>query len=400
VATLASVYGLRMFGLFLILPVLAIYAQDLDGATPMLMGIALGVYGISQAVFQLPFGYLSDHFGRKPMILFGLGLFIVGSLVAAWADTITGVIIGRALQGSGAIAAVVLALTSDLTRENQRTKAMAIIGMSIGLAFMLALIAAPLLSSIIGVQGLFVMTALLAIVSMVVVVKLLPAPQQVRNLDVRAVPATMWTVLKSRDLQRLNLGIFILHFVLTAMFVAIPIVMVENIQLSTDGHWRVYVPALLISVVLMVPLIILSARRNWTMRVFLTAVCILISRIAPAATKGSAMGVYNTFQFLGVFCGGLTGGTLYGRFDSVDAVYIAAAFALIVWIVILYRSKPPRLLDGLAVCIADNVESQRFLEIEGVEEAVVVSRDGMAYLKVDPQLFDSTSLADLIYEPN
>ncbi len=437
-ATLASVYGLRMFGLFLILPVLAIYAQDLDGATPMLMGIALGVYGISQAVFQLPFGYLSDHFGRKPMILFGLGLFIVGSLVAAWADTITGVIIGRALQGSGAIAAVVLALTSDLTRENQRTKAMAIIGMSIGLAFMLALIAAPLLSSIIGVQGLFVMTALLAIVSMVVVVKLLPAPQQVRNLDVRAVPATMWTVLKSRDLQRLNLGIFILHFVLTAMFVAIPIVMVENIQLSTDGHWRVYVPALLISVVLMVPLIILSARRNWTMRVFLTAVCILlfaqlllmrdinsvaamifalsvffwgfnlleamlpslISRIAPAATKGSAMGVYNTFQFLGVFCGGLTGGTLYGRFDSVDAVYIAAAFALIVWIVILYRSKPPRLLDGLAVCIADNVESQRFLEIEGVEEAVVVSRDGMAYLKVDPQLFDSTSLADLIYEPN
>lgn len=433
--TLAGVYGLRMFGLFLILPVLAVYSQELDGATPFLMGIALGVYGISQAVFQIPFGFLSDRYGRKPLIVFGLTLFILGSLLAALADTITGVILGRALQGAGAIAAVVLALTSDLTRENQRTKAMAIIGMSIGFAFMLALIAAPVLASIIGVRGLFVMTAMLAAASIVVVVKLIPTPHRVRNLDVKAKPSTMWPLLKNRDLSRLNLGIFILHFVLTAMFVAIPIEMVEQLSLQTGAHWQVYVPALGISIVLMIPLVIASSRRRWTMRVFLGAVCILlfaqillmrgastvsgmilsltvffwgfnlleamlpslVSRIAPAATKGSAMGVYNTFQFLGVFFGGMVGGLMYGQF-GVEAVYLIAALALLVWIIVLYRSKAPRLLDGLAVCVASGVDAARFLEVDGVEEAVVVSDDGMAYLKIDPDQFNCSDIDDLIVQ--
>ena len=174
---LASVYGLRMFGLFLILPVLAIYAEALDGATPLLMGVALGIYGISQALFQIPFGILSDRFGRKPIILLGLSIFVLGSLVAAFADTINGVIIGRALQGAGAIAAVVLALTSDLTRENQRTKAMAMIGMTIGLAFMLALLTAPWLEFLMGVPNMFAMTAALALASMVVIVKVVPNPR-------------------------------------------------------------------------------------------------------------------------------------------------------------------------------------------------------------------------------
>jgi len=171
IAALASVYGLRMFGLFLILPVLSIYAEQLEGATPMLMGIALGVYGITQALFQIPFGMLSDKYGRKPLIIIGLSIFAFGSIVAAMSDSITGVIIGRALQGAGAIAAVVLALTSDLTRENQRTKAMAFIGMTIGLAFMFALIAAPMLELMLGVKGMFVLTAILACLSMVLIWK-------------------------------------------------------------------------------------------------------------------------------------------------------------------------------------------------------------------------------------
>lgn len=433
VTALASIYGLRMFGLFLILPVLSVYAAQLNGATPMLMGIALGVYGISQAIFQIPFGVLSDRFGRKPLILFGLSLFAIGSLVAAFSSTIAGVIIGRALQGSGAIAAVVLALTSDLTREDQRTKAMAFIGMSIGLAFMLALIAAPILSSIIGVPGLFVMTAVLAIASMVVVVKVVPSPTRKTNLEVKAVPATMWSVLKNPTLLRLDLGIFILHFVLTAMFVVIPIALFEQLKLDTQLHWQVYLPSLLISVLLMIPLVILSSKRDWTLRVFMMGVCLLlfaqalllrgadsiglmvlcltvffwgfnlleamlpslISRLAPAATKGSAMGVYNTFQFLGVFFGGFIGGALYGRF-GVSTVHLSCAIALLVWLVIVYQTKPFKLLDSLIVKIKDRVSLDSLSQIDGVEEAVIVASDGVAYLKIDKQRLDRQALEVLI----
>ena len=433
VSALAGVYGLRMFGLFLILPVLSIYAEQLEGATPVLMGIALGIYGITQAIFQIPFGALSDRFGRKPLIILGLSLFVLGSLIAAFADTITGVIIGRALQGSGAIAAVVLALTSDLTREEQRTKAMAFIGMTIGLAFMLALIAAPVLSSIIGVPGLFIMTAILAVASMFVVIKVVPSPAPIKNLEVKAVPATMWAVLKNRSLLQLDVGIFILHFVLTAMFIAVPIALTEQLQLDSQFHWRVYLPALLISIVLMVPLIILSARRGWALRIFMIGVCILlfaqllllrgvhsvqlmtlcltvfflgfnlleamlpslISRLAPAATKGSAMGVYNTFQFLGVFFGGLIGGILYGQF-GVSAVYLSCALALLLWVVIAYRTEPFKLLDSMVVRLKEGVNRQDLILIKGVEDAVAVPNDGVAYLKVNSHELDRESLRTLI----
>ena len=327
ITALASVYGLRMFGLFLILPVLAIYAEQLDGSSPMLMGVALGVYGITQAIFQIPFGVMSDKFGRKPIIIFGLVIFIIGSLVAAFSSTISGVIIGRALQGAGAIASVVLALTSDLTRENQRTKAMAFIGMTIGLSFLLALIFAPILEFVIGVKGLFILTAVLAGISIFVVHKVVPTPVQTFNLEVRAVPRRMLGLLKHPFLIRLDLGIFILHFVLTAMFVVVPVILLEQLKLPTQSHWKVYVPALLASIVFMVPMIILSSKKKWLMRVFLAAISILlfaqcllmwrplgvmgmtvclffffwgfnlleamlpslVSRVAPAAGKGSAL---------------------------------------------------------------------------------------------------------------
>ena len=380
VAALASVYGLRMFGLFLILPVLAIYAEQLDGASPLLMGVALGIYGITQALFQIPFGLLSDKFGRKPIIIAGLSIFAFGSLVAAAATSIEGVIIGRALQGAGAIAAVVLALTSDLTRENQRTKAMALIGMTIGAAFLLALIAAPWLVSFIGVQGLFIMTAVLALASMAVIIKVVPTPLQTYNLEVRAVPARMLGLLKNKQLIRLDFGIFILHFVLTAMFVVVPIIMLDTLKMPTADHWRVYIPAVIASIFFMVPMIVLSGRKQHLIKVFLTAVCILlfaqillmrgpqsvlaltlcmffffwgfnlleamlpsmISRVAPAASKGSAMGVYNTFQFLGVFFGGLIGGLVYGKF-GVPAVFVVSAVTLLVWCYLIYSAPPLRL---------------------------------------------------------
>ena len=433
---LASVYGLRMYGLFLILPVLAIYAEDLEGATPVLMGIALGVYGITQAIFQIPFGFLSDKFGRKPVILIGLTIFVIGSLVAAFSTTITGVIIGRALQGGGAIAAVVLALTSDLTRENQRTKAMAMIGMTIGLAFMLALLTAPWLASMISVPGLFAMTAVLAVMSMIVIVKVVPTPVQSRNLEVRPEPIRMFKLLRHPQLFRLDIGIFILHFVLTSMFVAVPIILSQELKLDTSEHWSVYLPSLLASVVLMVPLIILSAKKERVQKIFFVAVCLLlasqlmllfgshgtfaltlcllvffwgfnlleamlpslVSRLAPAASKGSAMGVYNTFQFMGIFFGGFLGGVLYGRFGT-SAVFVMSGALLIVWAVILYRAPTMKLLDSLVIQIdadADYCCKTALEKVEGVEEVIIIDGESVAYLKVDKAQLDQAALDQII----
>ncbi len=433
---LASVYGLRMYGLFLILPVLAIYAEQLEGATPMLMGIALGVYGITQALFQIPFGILSDRFGRKPIIIIGLLIFVVGSLVAALASSIEGVILGRALQGAGAIAAVVLALTSDLTRENQRTKAMAMIGMTIGLAFMLALVSAPWLAFFLSVPGLFAMTAVLAVLAMVVVIKVVPTSVQTRNMDVSPVPTRMLQLLRNPQLIRLDVGIFILHFVLTAMFVSVPIIMMQELNLETSQHWSVYVPALLASIVFMVPLVILSTKKHLVQRIFFLAVCILIlaqvvlavrpmgvlgltlclfvffwgfnlleamlpslvSRLAPAACKGSAMGVYNTFQFLGIFFGGLLGGVLYGNY-GVNSVFILCGVLLIIWAVLLQTAPTMVLLDSLVVHVnpSSNVDCKCTLEeIEGVEEVIILDGESIAYLKVDKSKLDTDALDKII----
>lgn len=432
ITALASIYGLRMFGLFLILPVLAIYAEQLDNATPAMMGIALGIYGITQALFQIPFGLMSDKFGRKPMIIFGLLIFALGSLIAAFSDTIQGVIFGRALQGAGAIAAVVLALTSDLTRENQRTKAMALIGMTIGLSFLLALIAAPFLQALIGVKGLFVLTAILAFASILVIIKAVPTPIQTYNLEVRAVPSRMWSLLRHPHLIRLDLGIFVLHFVLTAMFVVVPMVLLQNNGLQTTEHWRVYVPALLVSIVFMVPMIILSSREGWTQKVFLAAICILlvaqcllmwrpmgvlgmtlclfvffwgfnlleamlpslVSRVAPAACRGSAMGVYNTFQFSGVFFGGFLGGVTYGAY-GINAVFVMCGVLLVVWVYLVYSAPAFKLLDSMVVSVANaaGLDCERELEaVEGVEEAIIIKNEAMAYLKVDKSKLDQAAL--------
>ncbi|MFT5571926.1 MAG: MFS family permease [Cryomorphaceae bacterium] len=436
ISALASVYGLRMFGLFLILPVLALYAEELEGATPMLMGIALGVYGITQALFQIPFGILSDKFGRKPIIVLGLSIFVLGSLVAALSSTIGGVIFGRALQGAGAIAAVVLALTSDLTRENQRTKAMAMIGMTIGFAFVLALVAAPFLEFFVGVNGLFVITAILGIASIFVVLKVVPTPIQTHNLEVRAVPRRMVELVRHPQLIRLDLGIFILHFVLTAMFVVVPLILMNQLALDTQEHWKVYVPALLASIVFMVPMIIVSSRKNLLMPIFMSAICILffaqclliwqpngvmgmtaclffffwgfnlleamlpslVSRVAPAACRGSAMGVYNTFQFLGVFFGGFIGGTIYGAV-GISAVFAVCSVLLIIWAYLVYTAPVLRLLDSMVVTVNHQagLDCQSILEaVEGVEEVIILEGESTAYLKVDKERLDIEALNQII----
>jgi len=435
--SLASLFALRMLGLFMILPVFSVYGAELDGANAMLVGFAIGAYGLTQALFQVPFGLLSDRLGRKPVIILGLLIFFVGSVVAAVSDSIYGVIAGRALQGTGAIASVVMALLSDLTSDQNRTKAMAGVGASIGLSFSIAIVLGPVLASWFGVSGLFWFIAMLAILGVGVVVWVVPTPQlQHMSRDSRPVPSQFVTVLKNLELLRLNMGIFLLHLAMTACFVAVPVVLVSEIGLASPQHWMVYLPILLASFVFMVPLMIIAEKKRRIREVFLLAIALLcislfalstwrssmlflsvglfvffwafnlleamlpsmVSKIAPAGNKGTSMGVYSSSQFLGAFFGGLGGGYLQGAF-GLSSVFLASGTLAVLWFIVAFGMKQPRFLHSYRIELAgvnslSNIKSQ-LLSVEGVEDAIVVAEEGAAYLKVDKNCLDDQHLKQI-----
>jgi MFS family permease len=368
-ASLASIFALRMLGLFLILPVFTIYAPTIPGGDNMtLVGIALGAYGLTQALFQIPFGMASDRFGRKPVIVAGLLLFAVGAVISALATDIYWMIAGRVLQGAGAISAAVTALAADLTRPQHRTKVMAMIGSSIGLVYALSLVVAPSLYGVIGMSGIFWMTAALALGAIVLLATAVPPAPTFAP----APPARFREVLSDTRLLRLNYGIFTLHMAQMGMFVVLPGLLLGAGNLPVAEHWKVYLPAVLISFVVMVPAIIAAERRGKVKQVFIAAVGLLlmtqlgfvlgsgslaglgfallgyfvafnileatlpsmISRIAPPNAKGAALGVYNTTQSLGVFCGAAVGGLL-ARHYSATAVFIGAAIMAAIWLLLV-----------------------------------------------------------------
>lgn len=425
-----------MLGLFLILPVFALYAEQLADVTPALIGVAIGAYGLTQAMLQVPFGMLSDRIGRKPIIVFGLLVFAAGSAVAASAESIWWVIAGRALQGSGAIAAAVMALAADLTREQNRTKAMAVIGMSIGLAFAVSLVLGPLLSIWIGVPGIFWLTAVLALLGIGVTLFLVPNPARLTShRDTGAVAGQFSRVLANRDLLRLDGGILLLHMMLTAVFIAVPLTLRDVTGLTVERHWLVYLPVVLLAMALMVPFIVIAEKRRKMKPVFLSAIVAigvaqvgflllqtslvgfalalllffvafnlleaslpsLISKMAPAESKGTAMGVYSTSQFVGAFLGGVLGGTLYSRF-GLGGVYLGGATAALLWLLIAFRMSPPSYLSGYLLNVGVQSAQQaadlerRLSRIDGVGEVVVMAEEGVAYLKVDSAVVDFTIL--------
>lgn len=437
---LAGVYGVRMLGLFLILPVFALFAEGLPDATPFLTGLAVGIYGLTQAALQIPFGLLSDRIGRKPVIFGGLLLFALGSAIAGSADDVWLVIIGRAVQGAGAISAAVMALAADLTREENRTKAMATIGMTIGLSFMLALLAGPLLGRLIGVSGIFWLTAVLALVAIALVALVVPTPTRSRtHRDAEAVPAMFRRVFSFSDLWRLDLGIFSLHLILTALFLSIPLVL-RDLGLAPVQHSTLYLPVMLISLVAMVPFVIIAEKRGMMKQVLLGAVAALslgqfalgmfadefwgfvgallvfftainlleammpslVSKVAPVDAKGTAMGVYSTSQFAGAFVGGLVGGTVHQHF-GVTAVFEAGALVALIWLLVASGMRKPGRYSSRLVNL-DSVDDggdlvDRLLRVPGVVEAVVVADEGVAYLKVDRERLDDVALDEIVARP-
>jgi MFS family permease len=377
--SLAAVFCVRMLGLFMVYPVFAVFARHLSGATPYRIGLALGIYGLSQGVLQMPFGVLSDRVGRKVMIVLGLVVFGLGSAVAASSTTIDGMIIGRLLQGAGAVGSVILALVADLTADKNRTKAMALVGMTIGLSFLVAIVTGPAVAGWIGVAGIFWLMTALALVGIAITLFVVPAPPPAHvHPEAETVPGLVGATLRNPELLRLDFGIFALHAMLTASFLVLPGLLRGTLAVSSRDQWFVYLPVLLVSVAVMVPAIIVAERHRRLKSVVVGAVAALavsqlmlatagedpyvlvaamvvffagfnimeaslpslVTKTAPAGSRGTATGIYSSSQFLGIFAGGVIGGWVH-QSAGTAAVFLLAAAVAIVWLLVAATMRGP-----------------------------------------------------------
>ena len=440
--SLAGIFGLRMLGMFVILPVFAIYAEHIPGGNNLtLVGIALGAYGLTQSVLQIPFGWLSDRFGRKPVIYFGLMIFALGSFVAAAADDIYIVILGRVLQGAGAISAAVMAMAADLTREDQRTKAMAMIGSTIGLTFAVSLVASPWLNQVIGVPGIFALTGVLSLLAMIVVY-LIPDAHSTHAQEAALAAPNFARVLWEPQLARLNVGIFVLQAVLMALFVVVPLALRDS-GLAVDHHWQVYLPVMLGSFVLMLPGILIAEKYGRVKAVFIASVAMilggqlampwllggvapiavfllifftafnvleamlpsLISRLAPPGAKGMAIGIFSSVQFMGTFAGAAGGGFLYQHFGA-RGVFVLDAVLLAAWLALAAGMQAPRSVRTriYAIPALDSTQASSLLARlqaqPGVREVILTAGERTASLKIDATGFDERVVLRLIEEVN
>ncbi len=424
----------------MILPVFSLYADDFTGATPLLTGLAIGIYGLTQGLFQLPFGFLSDRFGRKKIIVIGLLIFCLGSIVAAEADSIYQIIAGRALQGLGAIAAAIMALAADLTREEVRLRVMAFIGMSIGASFMVSMVVGPLLAANYGLSLIFWITAGLALAGIAVIIFITPNPQsQAFHRETQLSLADVGKIVKNVDLQRLDLGVFVLHLVLSATFVVFPLILRDSLFIDAAVHWKTYLPVFAFSVLGMLPLIIIAEKFRQLKSMFLVGITIvllaeaglalvttydmvflmlvlffigfnfleaslpsLVARIAPADMKGTAMGLFSSAQFLGAFSGGIVGGVLLASENPARGFLVLAGIVL-AWLLIASFMKQPKLLASKIVSLKNmedetlNLFVKKALLIDGVNEVSVYADDRVAYLKVEKS-FDEETLTALLAE--
>lgn len=437
---LAAIFAARLLGLFMIYPVFASYASRLRGATPATIGIALGVYGLTQGLLQIPYGLVSDRVGRKPVIAVGLLLFAAGSIVAALAHAIGGMTIGRALQGTGAVGSVVLATVADLTREEVRTRAMAIVGMTIGLSFAVAIVLGPVVAAFSGVPAIFWLTALLAVLGIVITYGVLPGQVRARHhIETEPIPRLVWGVICNGQLLRLDASIFVLHFMLTASFLAVPLLLLHALHIPASRDWIVYLPVLAVSIVLMVPAIVVAEKAGRMKEVFLATIVLLaasqlalllwssdtvvvalalvafftgfnimeaslpslITKIAPAHAKGTATGVFSSAQFLGIFAGGAVGG-LASALGGTAGVFALTLAGALVWFGLAATMRRPSSYSSYLTrvgsvgsgSIADL--TSRLKNAPGVVDAVIAPDEGVAYLKIDRTRFDPNEVARIV----
>lgn len=440
-ASIGLLYVIRMLGLFMVLPVLPLLGPDLEAATPALVGLALGIYGLSQACLQIPLGLVSDRVGRKPVIIGGLLIFVAGSIVAGMSESIYGVIAGRFLQGCGAVASTLLALMSDLTRIDQRSKSMAIIGMSIGGSFGVSLILGPLISNHFGLAGVFWFAAWAGLLGIVVVLAFIPTPRiRTHNLDSVVSVTRFRDVMKDASLLRADFSIFAVHYLLMSSFIAFPVLMRGTGVIEDSDHHFVYLTLLIISFIFMGPLMWLSDRRESSKEMLVSMVAILlvslvilanvdgifgvlgammlffmafnllevilpslVSRISPAGARGTAMGVYSTAQFFGAFVGGTAGGIILSWWDISYLMYANAVMCGI-WFLIGVTMKKPADMSSRTIRIPKDAEAgaidvlEALSSVDGVLDVVVIEEEGIAYLKVDNNLFRDGALDD--FEPD
>lgn len=425
--TISMIMGLRMIGLFMVLPVFSLYADHLTDATPFLIGLAMGTYGLAQAICQITFGALSDKIGRKPAILAGLLIFTLGSLLAGYADSIYMMIIGRTLQGMGAIGSTTLALLADLTREDQRSKSMMIIGITIGFSFSLAMLLGPLLTKWVTVGDLFYLAALLALVGIAILYMSVPNPATSRwHRDTEPELHSFLQLLRAPDLARLNIGVLVLHAVFTAIFIVVPISLYQSAGLAANQQWEIYLPALLIALVFSMFAIGASERKQQVKHYFLGSILFmiiaeiifwlgdghianmtaaialfftgftilesflpsLVSRTAPASCKGSAMGLYSCAQYLGIFVGGVLGGWLYSQYHF-SGVYAFCISLTIFWLLIAFFMRQPRYLTTRVIRLAPSQLSawpqheMALLSLAGMAEVTLVTEENMVYTKME-----------------
>ena len=429
--SLASVFAFRMLGLFMLMPVLAIYGQELSGFSPIWIGFAIGAYGLTQAVLQIPMGWLSDKIGRKKVIVGGLSIFAIGSIVAATADSMQMVTLGRGLQGMGAIASSLLAFASDLSRDEQRPKVMAVIGMSIGMSFAIAMLMGPMVAAAWGISGVFWLTAILALAGIFIVLFLVPkAVNKAPKGDTLASMSDIKKLIKNPQLARLDLGVMLLHLTLTTIFVVLPEQLIAK-GLAAPAHWQVYIPVLVLAFLFMAPVMIIAIRKEKEKQAYLGSIAVLalsmitmasgvdsilamaacmlayfvafnfleatmpalVSRLAPASQKGSAMGVYSSGQFFGAFLGGILGGYV-AQSTTPQAVFAAAAVVGVIWLILAWNMQvPPRSkMISLMTELSNEQQAQtlasRLVALPGVIEATVVCDENRSYLKIDDKEFD------------
>ncbi|AXA34490.1 MFS transporter [Francisella adeliensis] len=436
---ISLIYCFRMIGLFIIFPIFSLYINHLSDATPFLIGLALGVYGLTQAMLQIVLSICSDKYGRKPVILFGLILFIIGSIVAALSTSIYGIIIGRAIQGAGAIGSTLSALVADSTKEENRLKAMSLVGMSIGFSFLIAMMISSILNSIIGLSGIFWLTAIFGFISIFMLSRIPTPKTSTFHHEGKTVFTLLKDVVSHKELLKLNYGIFSLHACLTALFIVIPPIMTNILEVKADYQWVIYLPVLIISFSMMFPFVMIAEVKRKMRSYFIIAVAILsisiglltlsythvfilsvlltfffaaftflesclpslVSKIAPVGSKGTAMGVFSSCQFFGIFVGGMVGGVVYHHFHIAGVLTLCLTLGIL-WLIVSIMMAEPTYLNSKIYKLKNNSHDAKIALEEilaaqtGVYEYNTCLDEQAVYIKIDKKEIEEENLVKRI----